>query len=224
LDTDQSLALLNSDAPLGFQVSLQNYYDLKRIIVEHCNGLIGALCKSVAFYGEQACHFLPTQVECLHLFYSKKFLDHMDRCFGFVANSQLHPESKDVLLKCVLGEDINRNTNARFEEVLLSFVKAGILVSDKVNLKFASPLAKKYFTNCYFTNPASSNPTDLYQLEKQPLRVFLPWLSNYQLQVQVISLKKPRFSICSCLDYCPLQRTIQQFALSCQDLFKLELM
>jgi hypothetical protein len=169
LDTDQSMALLNSDPPLGFQVSLQNYDDLKNTIVEHCNGLIGALCKSVVFYGEQVRHNVPKEVECLQLFYSKKFLDHMDRCFGVVANSQLHPESKDILLKCVLGEDINIYKNARFEEVLLSFVKAGILVSDNLNYKFLSLLAKRYFTNRYFTNRASSNPPDLYQLVKQTI-------------------------------------------------------
>ncbi|KAH9142473.1 hypothetical protein AeRB84_013461 [Aphanomyces euteiches] len=49
LSIDQAFALLDSNAPLGLQSSLQNYFELKKTIVEHCNGLIGALCKSVFF-------------------------------------------------------------------------------------------------------------------------------------------------------------------------------
>ncbi|KAF0685641.1 Aste57867_22477 [Aphanomyces stellatus] len=167
LSTDQSMALLDSNAPLGFPSYLQNYFELKKTIVEHCNGLIGALCKSVLFYGDQIRHHVPTEVDCLRLFYSKKFLDQMDRCFGIVDNSCLYPEANNVLLKCVLGDNINSNTNVRLLEVLVSFAKAGILQLVDNNFTFSSLLAKRYFTNRYFPTRASSDPPDLRQLVMQ---------------------------------------------------------
>ncbi|KAH9108321.1 hypothetical protein LEN26_014128 [Aphanomyces euteiches] len=130
LSTDQSLASLNLNAPLGFPSYLQNYLELKQTIVEECNGLIGALCKCVLFYDDQSRHHVPTQIECLQLFYSKKLLEYMDGCFGIVDKSCLLPEECDVLLKYVMGEEINANNNYRLLGILESFAKAGILISD----------------------------------------------------------------------------------------------
>ncbi|KAF0713434.1 Aste57867_4335 [Aphanomyces stellatus] len=169
LSSDQSMTLLESNAPLGFPSNLQNYFELKGAIVQHCNGLIGALCKSVSFYGDQIRHSVPTQVECLQLFYSKKLLDHMDRCFGIVDNSRLYPEANNVLLKCVMGDDINSNTDVRLLDILTSFAKAGILLFDGYNFKFSSLLAKRYFTSRYIPTRASSDPPDLHQLVMQTI-------------------------------------------------------
>jgi Crinkler effector protein N-terminal domain len=169
LDINQSMALLNANAPLGFQLYLQNYYELKKTIVEHCNGLIGALCKSVSFYDDQLHHHVPTQVECLHLFYSKTFLDHMDQCFGIVEDYHLYPETNDILLKCALEENINWYPNFRLLEVVMLLAKAGILLFNGYHFKFSSLLAKRYFTYRYFPTRASSNPLSLHQLVKQAI-------------------------------------------------------
>jgi len=219
LSTDQSMALLNSNAPLGFPPYLQSYFELKKTTVEQCNGLIGASCKSVSFYGDQIRHHVPTQIDCLRLYYSKKFLDHLDRCFGIVDNSRLYPKANNVLLKCVLGEDINSNTNVRLLDILMSFAKAGILLFDGNNFMFSSLLAKRYFTNRYFPIRASSDPPNLRKLVMKAIG--RP--SNHLRQVQLISRKKPRSSICLCLDSCVIRSRRQQFAQNCQDLFKLEL-
>ncbi|KAF0707538.1 Aste57867_6593 [Aphanomyces stellatus] len=163
LSTDQSMALLNSNAPLGFPSYLQDNIELKQTIVEHCNGLIGALCKSVLFYGDQIRHDELTKAECLQLFYSKKLLDQMDRCFGIVNKSRVFPEANNVLLKCVLGDDINSNMDVRLFDILTSFAKAGILLFNGYNFKFSSLLAKRYFTNRY---PCQY---DLHQLVMQAI-------------------------------------------------------
>jgi hypothetical protein len=167
LSEDQSLQLLNSRPPLGLSTDLQDFSGLKNTISEHCNGLIGALSRSVFFYAENVRHSPTNEVECLRLYYSKKFVDQVDRCFGTVDKSRISPEASAALLKCVLGERIHwaRVSNQRLSMTLASLAKAGILLLDsQAYYVFSSLLAKRYFTNQYFPDRADHDPSNLRDL------------------------------------------------------------
>jgi hypothetical protein len=177
LSDEQSLALLNSRPPLGLQSYMRNYSQLKTHIVEHCNGLIGALCRSVHFYADEFHHDVstPTEVECLRAFYSKRLLDRMDRCFGTVDPSRLSLEAYDALLQCVLGARIRSivTTDQSLSDICASFAKAGILKVDEQRYYiFSSILAKRYFTHRYFPDraDAESDTLTLYELVTNAIR------------------------------------------------------
>lgn len=168
LSHEQSLVLLSSQPPLGLSTCMHPFAELINVIMENCNGLIGALCKSVFFYADQFRHHVTTEGDCLRAFYSRKLLIHMDRCFGTVNRSRLSMETNDALLKCVLGERIHSTRQVMdqsLSDVLASFAKAGILKIDAQKCYvFSSLLAKRFFAHRYFPFRADNDPSTLREL------------------------------------------------------------
>jgi hypothetical protein len=157
LSDDNALKLLDSHLPLGLPSYMHRYLQLKHTIIEHCNGLIGALCISLHFFSVKCREQWLTEFECLQLFYSKQLVDRMDRCFGLVSQLRMSKEANDALLKFVLGERIHsiRVDDDALYSALASFCKLGILKMDKqLYYVFSSLLAKRYFTRSTFSEIA----------------------------------------------------------------------
>jgi hypothetical protein len=110
LSNDQSLELLNSQPPLGLPTHMQNFSLLKNTIIEHCNGLVGALFKSVNFFATRLFAHTSTEVMSLQAYYSKNLLDQMYDCFGIVHESCIPANANDILLKCELGGEMHSLT------------------------------------------------------------------------------------------------------------------
>jgi hypothetical protein len=167
LSCEQSLQLLNSQSPLGLPTHMQNFSQLKNAIIEHCNGLIGALCKSVHFFADKLCVHMSTEEMCLQAYYSKNLLDEMHCCFGIVRESCIPAEANDILLKCLLGKGIHSilGLNHSFSGIIASFAKAGILsIDENKHFGFSSILAKRYFLHHYYKHRAISDPATLCEL------------------------------------------------------------
>jgi hypothetical protein len=167
LSDEQSLELLNSQPPLGLPAHMQNFSLLKTTIIEHCNGLVGALCKSVFFFVESFCVHMSTEEMYLQAYYSKNLLDQMHGCFGIVHESCIPAKANDIILKCLLGKSIHSilDMDHSFSGIITSFAKSGILAIDENKLYgFSSILAKRYFLHCYSQHRAISDPSTLCEL------------------------------------------------------------
>jgi hypothetical protein len=165
--SDQSLELLNSQPPLGLPTHMQHFSQLKNTIIEHCNGLVGALRESAKFFVDSFCVHSSTEVMYLQAYYSKNLLDQMHGCFGIVCESCIPANANDILLKCVLGKSIHSilDVDHSISGIITSLAKAGILTIDEhKRYEFSSILAKRYFLHCYSQHRAISDPSTLCEL------------------------------------------------------------
>jgi hypothetical protein len=134
---------------------------LKKVIVNECGGLIGALRISVDYLADKLKLVNPiTESVAIQEYFSKDLLVPMARCFGSELMLNWSPSVRQSLM-AALGGSIIANPNDQQVQYL---VKCGVLLSTICGYKFSSPLAKRYFSAFFYPDRALRNPPNLNAL------------------------------------------------------------
>ncbi|KAI9089398.1 hypothetical protein DFS34DRAFT_639668 [Phlyctochytrium arcticum] len=157
LSFDEARLLLRAPAPVGLRVDRQSVI-LEQVIINACNGLIGALRGSIdALAGCGRNHGqLPSETKLLQSFFSQNLTGALDRCFGGNHIPPVNEALEAFLVQCFLHlpEGVQKPAlDVSAEAHLNILVEAGVLVELATgHVAFSSPLAKRHYSKWLYPN------------------------------------------------------------------------
>ena len=178
-------------SPLGLRNIIKLPY-VRRVIWEECGGLIGAVRRSTQAIQENFDKDPDASEEAILSFYlSQELAKQMERCFGAQHSSPGDINLKKCLEQCFLGKaGMMLNLDDNQSKYISRLRKSGILSETNFGceIKFTSPLARRYYAQWLFPNRSLQIPENVLDLVKKAVGL----MSASILQSSVASDRFPK--------------------------------
>ncbi len=137
---------------------INTYPNLVNLIIQDCNGMVGALVIAIDEIADVLKHrYCETPSEDYLIGVYLKTFEKLHRCFGAATSYRESVEIRNVIT----------NTHPVSENMIKLMLKCGLINNNCTPVQFTSPLAKRFLYNSLFgVYRADKNPTDLLTLVK----------------------------------------------------------